>query len=135
LEAARTDGIIGHSLDAEVILSTRNGKQEPALTALLAADTQKAEDILIVSQLSQSTLAEADLSGERSKSFEISDETGQLRLVWSYHSDLLNSVIAVAKARGEKCERCWKYDVAISKDSNLRVCPRCAAVLNAGVSA
>jgi isoleucyl-tRNA synthetase len=136
LEAARGDGIIGHSLDAEVILSTRNGKQEPALTALLAADTQKAEDMLIVSQLTQSRLIDADLSAERSQSFEISDETGQLRLVWSYNSDLLNSVIAVAKARGEKCERCWKYDTDVGADqAHPTVCPRCAGVLNSGVSA
>jgi isoleucyl-tRNA synthetase len=44
-------------------------------------------------------------------------------------------VIVVFKARGNKCERCWKYDTAIGSDeAHPTVCPRCATVLNSGVS-
>ena len=38
--------------------------------------------------------------------------------------------IAVEKASGEKCERCWKYDEEVGHNHNHPdVCPRCASVL------
>ena len=38
--------------------------------------------------------------------------------------------VKVAKADGEKCERCWKYDELGTDPAHLDVCPRCAEVLN-----
>ncbi len=62
------------------------------------------------------------------------DDNG--RQGWAYYSQYMDSVIAVFKARGEKCQRCWKYDEAVGKDSTYDdVCPRCAEVLRSGVSA
>jgi isoleucyl-tRNA synthetase len=53
-----------------------------------------------------------------------------------YKTELLNCQIAVSKAEGLKCERCWKYDTEVGKDaSHPTVCARCAAVLNSGAAA
>jgi isoleucyl-tRNA synthetase len=87
---------------------------------MVDAGEKKLEDILIVSQV--------ELSNE---STPTTDEQ-----VSSYRADLLDALIVVAKADGNKCERCWKYDVDIGKDADHpTVCPRCAGVLSAGASA
>ena len=53
-----------------------------------------------------------------------------------YQTELLNCQIAVSKAEGLKCERCWKYDTEVGSDaSHPTVCARCAAVLNSGAAA
>jgi isoleucyl-tRNA synthetase len=141
LEAARSVGIIGHSLDAEVVVFGGVGTTESPLGQLQAAAPKMAEDILIVSQLAAqnggmpsylSELEEARRAGQSGMSVPVHDNGRQ---GWAYSSELLNSVIVVFKARGNKCERCWKYDTAIGSDeAHPTVCPRCATVLNSGVS-
>jgi isoleucyl-tRNA synthetase len=40
------------------------------------------------------------------------------------------ATIAVAKANGQKCERCWNYSIHVGEDKNYpTVCERCSAVL------
>jgi isoleucyl-tRNA synthetase len=120
LEQARAAGLIGHSLDAKVVLYSQNGNQDSPLLKLIETERQKLEDVLIVSQ--------ADVSEDSS-----STSNDQMS---SYKADVLNSLIVVAKADGEKCERCWKYDVDVGKDSDHpTVCLRCAQVLKSGASA
>ncbi|HLN87293.1 MAG TPA: class I tRNA ligase family protein, partial [Candidatus Limnocylindrales bacterium] len=119
LEQARTSGIIGHSLDAKVVFEFRDG-QGSVLPSLVQADRTRLQDLLIVSQATESTELAASASGEES----------------SYDAALLNCLIKVSKADGGKCERCWKYDVQVGADKNHpTACARCAAVLNAGASA
>jgi isoleucyl-tRNA synthetase len=132
LEGARAGGIIGHSLDAEVILFSGDRPEESALAQLARHGDQRAADVLIVSQfnLQKDTApsSEAYLAGG-----PVQDGA---RAGWVYRSELLRGAIAVFKARGDKCERCWKYDPEVGKDStHPTVCPRCAQVLNTGVSA
>jgi isoleucyl-tRNA synthetase len=142
LEAARNGGIIGHSLDAEVVVFGAVGTTtESALGKLQAAAPKMAEDVVIVSQLAAQNgqlpsylweLEEARRAGKSGMSASLHDNG---REGWAYYSELMESVIAVFKARGAKCERCWKYDIAIGNDkAHPTVCPRCAAVLNSGVS-
>jgi isoleucyl-tRNA synthetase len=119
LEEARTKGIIGHSLDAKIILVNQNGGPTSTLEDLIKADKSKMQDVLIVSQ--------ADISES------VSSDSATLS--W-YKSELLNCKIAVSKAEGLKCERCWKYDTKVGRDaSHPTVCARCAAVLNRGAAA
>lgn len=142
LEVARNGGVIGHSLDAQVILYSADEKQESALKRLMSSDAQKANDVLIVSQLTSPNgqrpsflweLEEARSAGMDGASAQIHDDS---RTGWGYYSKLLDSVIAVFEARGDKCERCWKYDSAVGKDStHPDVCHRCAEILSPGVSA
>jgi isoleucyl-tRNA synthetase len=117
LEEARNKGIVGHSLDAKVQFFRDGANHASPLLDLMAADRAKMQDVLIVSQ-AESGQGEPDA------------------LVSAYAAELLGSTIAVSKADGAKCERCWKYDTAIGTDPNYpTVCPRCAQVLAAGVSA
>ena len=101
LEAERQTGLIGHSLDARVLLNIANDEY------LFIKDYTENEvsDLFIVSQVKfvNDNLAESEIEG-------IS--------------------ISVEKASGEKCERCWKYDEEVGHDHNHSdVCPRCASVL------
>ncbi len=141
LEAARSGGIIGHSLDAEVVVFGAVGTTESALGKLEAAAPKMVEDIVIVSQLGAQKgqmpsylfeLEEARKAQQAGASAQVHDNGRQ---GWAYYSEPLDSVIAVFKARGAKCERCWKYDSAIGNDkTHPTVCPRCVTVLNSGVS-
>jgi isoleucyl-tRNA synthetase len=113
LEQARTGGIIGHSLDAQVEFEPRNGDRGSTLGQLIKGDRTRLQDLLIVSQVTESSSAVP---------------IGEL----SYESDLLNCRISVSKADGAKCERCWKYDTRVGQDEkHPTVCARCATVLSA----
>jgi isoleucyl-tRNA synthetase len=118
LEEARSKGIIGHSLDAKIVLVGQNGGPNSILGDLIRSDKSRTQDVLIVSQ--------ADISNSMS--------SPSTHLSW-YKTDLLNCQIGVSKAEGLKCERCWKYDTQVGADSNHpTVCARCAAVLNSGAA-
>ena len=102
LEAERQAGMIGHSLDARVLLNISNDEY-----AFLKEYTEaEVSDLFIVSQVKfvNDRLNESEIDG---------------------------ITIAVEKASGEKCERCWKYDEEVGHDhEHTDVCPRCAKVLN-----
>ena len=140
LEQARAAGIIGHSLDAKVVLHTQNGlSHESPLLDLLGSDPQKLEDLLIVSQAEAvpglnsflDQVISARESGNRGMHSVVDLPDG--RRVISFDAELLDSFISVFRADGGKCERCWKYDTEVGKDpAHPTVCARCARVLNAG---
>ena len=101
LEAERQTGLIGHSLDARVLLNIANAEY----SFIKDYTENEVSDLFIVSQVKfvNDSLAESEIEG-------IS--------------------IGVEKASGEKCERCWKYDEEVGHDHNHSdVCPRCASVL------
>lgn len=101
LEAERQTGLIGHSLDARVLLNIANAEY----SFIKDYTENEVSDLFIVSQVKfvNNNLAESEIEG-------IS--------------------ISVEKASGEKCERCWKYDEEVGHDHNHSdVCPRCASVL------
>ncbi|HEY0723855.1 MAG TPA: class I tRNA ligase family protein, partial [Pyrinomonadaceae bacterium] len=109
LEQARTAGVIGHSLDAKVVLHHSHQNQS-ALYEMMTIDSQRLADVLIVSQVA----IDPNHGPDNPKELQFS----------------------VSKADGAKCERCWKYDVKVGADHNHpTVCPRCAGVLNAGATA
>ncbi|MGH7827577.1 MAG: isoleucine--tRNA ligase [Candidatus Binatia bacterium] len=143
LEAARNGGIIGHSLDSEVIVYRRGTTNESALMRVKEPNSKKAEDILIVSQLAVNNGKSPSFLWALEQLLQSKDTRGmapihdqeQERDGWGYYSELLDSYIAVFKAQGKKCQRCWKYDRDVGKDEDYPdVCPRCAAVLKSGVS-
>lgn len=101
MEAERQTGLIGHSLDARVLLNIANDEY----SFIKDYTENEVSDLFIVSQVKfvNDNLAESEIEG-------IS--------------------IGVEKASGEKCERCWKYDEEVGHDHNHSdVCPRCASVL------
>ncbi|HEX2385072.1 MAG TPA: class I tRNA ligase family protein, partial [Candidatus Binatia bacterium] len=126
LEEARTRNIIGHSLDAKVVLHTLNGAL-PRLGEMLQKDEQRAEDILIVSQGAVvKDSSDATVTTAMQRASEAQDVDGRLL----YQSQPLNGLIEVGKASGRKCERCWKYSEDVGRaPAHPTVCARCARVL------
>jgi isoleucyl-tRNA synthetase len=132
LEEARSRNIIGHSLDAKVIFHVIHGAPLLALAVLFQSDRQKAADILIVSQ------AGVILEGPDSPFSTAMQRAGDVQTLDGrllYKSQLLSCSIEVAKADGQKCERCWKYSEEVGKNpAHPTVCARCARVLTGAVS-
>jgi isoleucyl-tRNA synthetase len=141
LELARSGGIIGHSLDAEVLVFTKTFHSELNLRRLAGDYGKQLDDVVIVSQFSLHDetpswlweLEDARRANLDGVSAQIHDNG---RTGWGYYSKALDSLLAVFPARGAKCERCWKYDVQVGADKNHpTACARCAAVLKAGAPA
>jgi len=109
IEQARTAGVIGHSLDSCVHIQTSDAQWK----ALLEEMVQNRNDggmasILIVSRV----------------------ELGGLPVDTAvYTSPVLPDLrIAVTKAPGYKCPRCWHYDEQAGPEET-DLCPRCKEVL------
>ncbi len=105
LEQRRRDKLIGHSLDAAVLLYAASDSLRDQLAAY---GEKNLADLFIVSQVKIT----AEAAGK-----DYSEE------VFGLHVD-------VQKAAGQKCERCWIYNEEIGSDAgHPTVCPRCASVL------
>ncbi|WP_197035172.1 isoleucine--tRNA ligase [Oceanivirga salmonicida] len=100
IEEKRQNGEIGLSLDALVILNIKNKDYE----FVKEYSEWDISDIFLVSQV------------------EYSDE----QLIETEISDIS---VRIEKAKGEKCERCWKYSVDTGNSEFGMVTPRDAAVL------
>lgn len=101
LEEKRREKFIGNSLEAKVIIEPKN---EEIKEALSSTDPYLLSDVFITSQIEINNV-EKGFEGEKVK-------------------------VAVVKAEGEKCERCWKIDPKTGEDEQHEgTCPRCAAVL------
>ncbi|WP_448376779.1 isoleucine--tRNA ligase [Fervidobacterium sp.] len=100
LENARANDVIGHSLDAHVMLEAKNEE----LKSLIAKYESMLEEFFIVSKV---TITE-NLSG--------------------FNGQFTN--VFVERAEGQKCQRCWKHHPDTGKDEeHPETCPRCSAVL------
>jgi isoleucyl-tRNA synthetase len=104
LEAARSQGIIGHSLDAAVWADFGDSFRDLAVTV---SDSDW-ETITIVSSFKTSALPSA-------APVLYEDETTGIRA-------------AVDKSADAKCPRCWKHRPEVGRDGN-EVCGRCADAL------
>ncbi len=105
LELARTEKIIGHSLDAKVLLFAEAGDVKD----LIDQYQDELATLFIVSQAGVSEAPEANAyAGEEAEGLKIS----------------------VSKAEGEKCERCWNYATTIGEDNeHPTVCASCRTAL------
>ncbi len=103
LEAARTEKVIGKPLEAIVTVYAKASAMEQ-LTAMQPAMA----DLCIVSGF---VVTEGEGAGMASETFD-------------------GISIAVARAEGERCERCWIHADSIGSDANHpTLCARCAAAL------
>ena len=108
LEKARQgeNKIIGNSLDAKLILSSKDAE----LSKFIKENTKLIELATMVSQFEIS---------------ETSDET------FTLGEEVENLEIKVLHASGEKCERCWKYSEELGTNiGEPTLCPRCASVMS-----
>ncbi|MBI5893210.1 MAG: isoleucine--tRNA ligase [Deltaproteobacteria bacterium] len=109
LESARRDKVIGHSLDAMVIISV-DGELKKTLEGYISI----LKDILIVSQIS---LPDKIDKIEGAEVLFGSEEVKGLK-------------IGINKAKGEKCERCWNYSEQVGEfKEHPKVCERCVEAL------
>ncbi len=106
LEEARVAKLIGHPLDASIII----GLPDQEYKDIFASLNEDLRDVFIVSNVSLSEDLEDD-SVYKSKEIE-------------------GLKILIQRATGEKCERCWRYDTTIgdSVDHPL-ICSRCVGAL------
>jgi isoleucyl-tRNA synthetase len=104
LELARVKKLIGHPLDASVSIYATGKNRE-----VLEQYKDILKDIFIVSSASL-----LDAKGEN-----------------AYESPTLEDLsIVIDKAPGEKCQRCWTYDVTTGKNSVFEnACERCCMAL------
>ena len=103
LEDARTDKVIGNSLEAKVTLTS--GSQ---FDSLLQNYQRFLPSLFIVSQVEL-----GNPSGENQYSYEIED----LRVI-------------VSRADGKKCERCWNYSFEVGQNPTFNsICSKCSEVL------
>jgi isoleucyl-tRNA synthetase len=107
LELARREKVIGHPLEAEVLLSV-----EGELAEFAKKEWQTIKEICIVSELSALS-AEAAAS----ENVVVSEELPGVKVV-------------VQAAPGEKCERCWIRSTTVGDNKTHPViCERCATVV------
>ena len=108
IEPLRKAGTVGHALDTAVTLYA-----SPELLEVLGGIGTDLRAVCIVSQLHLAPLADAPAGLAQA---DIA-ECGKL-------------AVSVAKAVGEKCERCWIYSDELGSDpEHPTLCPRCAAVM------
>ena len=101
IEAKRQAGEIGHSLDSKVMLNVTNEEFKFIKDYTL----DEVADLFIVSQV------------------EFVDNALET-------TEIEGITIAVNKANGEKCERCWKYNEEVGNHPEHKdTCPRCSEVL------
>ncbi|MFW8600944.1 isoleucine--tRNA ligase [Desulfobacterota bacterium M19] len=104
LEIARINKVIGHSLEARVMISASG-----ELAEFIADKRQLLEDIAIVSQLEFSETSDGE----------------------AYESAELDGLrVLVSPAAGRKCERCWTRSETVGENtSHPTICERCAGVM------
>lgn len=106
LEIARREKVIGHPLEAEVLLLASDDDIEFCL-----GEWETLKDISIISTLTQMKMGE-----EADVTFTSEDIKGL--------------VVSVRPARGEKCERCWTRSTTVGENSkHSTICERCCSIV------
>ena len=107
LEGARQGKVIGHPLEAEVLLQVGGEWVE-----FINQEWQTIKDICIVSELTPC------------------DDFAVLALTPYVSCELAGLSVAVRQATGEKCERCWIRSTTVGQTLvHPQLCARCAAVV------
>ncbi len=106
LELARNDKLIGHSLDARVLIEAPAGP----VAELLGAYAGELASLFIVSQAELVTGLESAVVGDYVPGLKIHIE----------------------KAQGDKCDRCWNYSLTVGDDAtHPGACQRCREAMAA----
>nr|MDJ0635736.1 isoleucine--tRNA ligase [Xenococcaceae cyanobacterium MO_188.B29] len=117
MESARQDKAIGSSLDAKVLLYLGDFKWKNELASLNSTnsvDAKSVDELRYFFLSSQVELVDNIDAIEKSE----------------YKSQSDNVSIAIVKADGEKCERCWNYSVSVGTFADdPTICDRCDSAL------
>jgi isoleucyl-tRNA synthetase len=108
LENARSAKVIGHPLEAEVLVNV-----EGELSDFLSGQRQMIKEISIVSELT-------------------SVDRDQFEGLTVYVSEELQGLqIAIKPASGDKCERCWTRSESVGQNiDHPQICHRCSTVID-----
>lgn len=110
LERARQDKVIGHSLNACIIISNEGNGKDFDFAKEIARDLK---EVLIISQIK----------------FEESPMDINLPYVISL-DEFPGIKLRAVKADGEKCERCWNYSIYVGENKeHPTVCEKCVEAL------
>ena len=118
LEICRSQGLLGSSLEASITLEANGAPFSARMILDLLQESQYPEidnlkDWLLVSELNEGVVSEAGIQP----------------LAQATDADL---TVRVARAEGQKCERCWHYETDIGQHkAHPTLCGRCVAVLEA----
>ncbi len=122
MEQARTAKAIGSSLDAKVLLHVPDSELKNQLASYNSANTLSEKNILKDTASHIDELRYFFLASQ----VELVDSIGDA----DYKSESDLATIAVVKADGEKCERCWNYSLSVgSFADDPTICDRCNAAL------
>ena len=117
MEEARKDKVIGSSLDAKVLLYLTDTELKNKLASFNSTDSVNAKS---VDELRYFFLAS---QVELVNNIDAIDKA-------EYKSKSDNVSIAIVKADGEKCDRCWNYSVSVgSFADDPTICDRCDSAL------
>ncbi|HXJ95298.1 MAG TPA: isoleucine--tRNA ligase [Terriglobia bacterium] len=115
LEAARQEKLIGGGLEARILL-----RADAATTRLLEQYRSFLPFLFIVSQVVLASAPDAPSDGA-SRDPAASPDAGSATSV----------TVAVEKASGAKCARCWNYSEHVGEDTDYpEVCERCSEALH-----
>lgn len=121
LELARTEKLIGSSLEAKVYIHTSDANLATRLLQMCRADNDadSLHRIFITSQ------------AEIIPSLE-SISSGNIAFTGEYAIEGDNKVwVGVSRAEGSKCERCWNYSTKVgSFPEHPTLCSRCYSIVN-----
>ncbi|XP_021853379.1 isoleucine--tRNA ligase, chloroplastic/mitochondrial isoform X1 [Spinacia oleracea] len=121
LELARTEKLIGSSLEAKVYIHTPDASLSNRLHEMCEAeiDADSLHHLFITSQAEIISCMEDIPSGKIPYTGEYVVQ-GSDKKVW----------IGVSRAQGSKCERCWNYSTQVgSFTEHPTLCPRCYNVV------
>jgi len=114
LEQARTEKLIGASLEAKILLYVSDSGLREQLRAMNPSET--VGDALHVDELRYLFLA---------SQVEVLD-TPEAAQNAVYHSETELGTVGIVKAEGEKCDRCWNYSTQVgSFTEDPTLCERC----------
>jgi isoleucyl-tRNA synthetase len=122
MEQARTGKAIGSSLDAKVLLQVADPDFKNQLAAYNSSNTLSEKNFLKDTASHIDELRYFFLASQVELVDSIDDA--------EYKSESDLATIAVVKADGEKCDRCWNYSLSVgSFADDPTICDRCNAAL------
>jgi len=133
MDAARVDKLVGASLDARVVVhcsdpelkATLQGlKPDGSMLATSGTSVNGVDDIRFLLLSSEVTFVDS--------ADDVAAACDAKHIIQAADTES-GVVVGVAKADGDKCERCWFFSASVGTHDGLHnVCPRCAAAVKAG---
>jgi isoleucyl-tRNA synthetase len=117
MELARTEKMIGASLEAKVLLYVPNEELKQQLVSFNPTDTLSGNG---VDELRYWVL---------SSQVELMDSLDDIKSA-NYQSETELVSVGIVKAEGEKCDRCWNYSTHVGEfKDDPTICERCDSAL------